>query len=271
MMSICSSIDSLVTPYVDGELTVRERGLVDAHLERCSLCQSRIAAESAVRDLIRARKPDLTLERAPATLQALCGELANRHRGASAARLQVAASGRAPAIAARWSAPWRARMVQRALAASLVLFISGAFLYLATQNSVSLLAAELYADHIKCFTANRLLGTHDTPASVESSMMSTFDWRLHLPEQFEAAGLELVGARRCLYGEGQLAHLMYRVQGRPVSIFMLPKKVRREELVEAFGHEVAIWSSGDRTFVLITRGSRDEVAQMASLVKGALQ
>ena len=64
---------------------------------------------------------------------------------------------------------------------------------------------------------------------------------------------------------------MYRVGGRPVSIYMLPKSVRPEELVEVLGHEVAIWSSGDRTFVLITRGSRSEAARMASFVKGALQ
>ncbi len=102
-------------------------------------------------------------------------------------------------------------------------------------------------------------------------MLSAFGWRLHLPEQFDTSGLELVGARRCLYGEGKVAHLMYRDKGRPVSIYMLPKSVRPEALVEMLGHEVAIWSSGDRTFVLITRGSRDEVAQMASFVKGALQ
>jgi anti-sigma factor RsiW len=102
-------------------------------------------------------------------------------------------------------------------------------------------------------------------------MLSAFGWQLHLPEQFDASGLELVGARRCLLRRGKVAHLMYRDQGRPVSIYMLPKSARSEEFVEILGHEVAIWSSGDRTFVLITRGSRDEVARMATFVKGALQ
>jgi len=122
-----------------------------------------------------------------------------------------------------------------------------------------------------CFAANNVLGTHEPPAAVESSMLSAFGWRLHLPDEFDASGLTLVGARRCLYGEGKVAHLMYRVQGRPVSIYMLPKSVRPDELVEILGHEVAIWSVSDRTFVLITRGSKDEVVRMASFVKGALQ
>jgi hypothetical protein len=64
---------------------------------------------------------------------------------------------------------------------------------------------------------------------------------------------------------------MYRDQGRPMSIYMLPKSVRPEDLVEMLGQQVAIWPSGDRTFVLITSGSREEAQKMASFVKAALQ
>ena len=273
MMSKCTSIDPLVTPYVDGELPAAERTLVDEHLHRCPPCHSRVAAESAVRSLMRARKPGLTAQRASASLRAQCSGLVNGRDDASAVGLRpgVAPSSPTRAIRAWWSAPWHLRVVPLALTASLVLLVGGAFLYLATQYSARLLAAELCADHVTCFAANNVLRTHEAPAAVESSMLSAFGWRLHLPEEFVASGLELVGARRCLYGEGKVAHLMYREQGRPVSIYMLPKSVRPDEVLEVLGHEVAIWSSGDRTFVLITRGSRDEVARMASFVKGALQ
>jgi anti-sigma factor RsiW len=273
MMSKCTSIDPLVTPYVDGELPAAQRTLVDEHLHRCPPCHSRVAAESAVRNLMRARKPGLTALRASVSLHAQCSGLASGKGDASAARLRpgVAPASRAGAIRAWWNAPWHLRVVPLALTASLVLLVGGAFLYLATQYSARLLAAELCADHMTCFAANNVLRTHEAPAAVESSMLSAFGWQLHLPQEFVASGLELVGARRCLYGEGKVAHLMYRDQGRPVSIYMLPKSVRAEELVEVLGHEVAIWSSGDRTFVLITRGSRNEVARMASFVKGALQ
>jgi anti-sigma factor RsiW len=273
MMSKCTSIDPLVTPYVDGELPAAQRTLVDEHLHRCPPCHSRVAAESAVRNLMRARKPGLTALRASVSLHAECSGLASGKGDPSAARLRpgVAPASRAGAIRAWWNAPWHLRVVPLALTASLVLLVGGAFLYLATQYSARLLAAELCADHMTCFAANNVLRTHEAPAAVESSMLSAFGWPLHLPQEFVASGLELVGARRCLYGEGKVAHLMYRDQGRPVSIYMLPKSVRPEELVEVLGHEVAIWSSGDRTFVLITRGSRSEVARMASFVKGALQ
>jgi anti-sigma factor RsiW len=272
-MSKCTSIDPLVTPYVDGELPADERALVDHHLNRCPPCHSRVAAETAVRDLMRARKPGLTAPRASASLRAQCSELVNQRGDASAAALRpgVPRSSAARAIGAWWAAPWRSRVAPLALTASLALLVGGAFLYLLTPYSTRVLAAELCADHMACFAANNLLGTDEAPAAVESAMQSAFGWQLRLPEQFDAAGLELVGGRRCLYGGGKVAHLMYRHQGRPVSIFMLPKSVRREELVEILGHEVAIWASGDRTFVLITRGFREDAARMASLVKGALQ
>jgi hypothetical protein len=159
-----------------------------------------------------------------------------------------------------------------AMTAGLVLLVGGGFLYQATRYSARLLAAELTADHVKCFTANSLLGTDDDRAAVESSMMSAFGWRVHLPEQLDASGYDLIGSRQCLYAEGRVAHLMYRDdRGRPVSIFMLPRRARPEELVEVLGHEAAIWSNGERTFVLVTRGSRAEVQRMASFVKAALQ
>jgi anti-sigma factor RsiW len=282
MMSTCASIDPLVTPYVDGELSEADRSRVDEHLHGCPPCYSRVVAECAVRELVHARKSGLTADRPSANLRSICSELASRrtavehvendresvHAGLADPR-SFSASQR---VRAWWGQPWRTRAVPVALTTSLVMLVSGAFLYQATQYSSQLLAAELAADHVKCFTANSLLRTREEPAAaVESSMASTFGWQLHLPIQFSAAGLELVGARRCLYAEGKVAHLMYRDHGRPVSIFMLPNSARPEELVEVLGHQSAIWSSGDRTFVLVTRGSRDEVQQMASFVKAALK
>jgi anti-sigma factor RsiW len=266
-MSDCTSIDPLVTPYVDGELSAADRTRVDDHLRRCAPCYSRIAAEGAVRDLMRARRSGLSMERASESLRSYCNGLTGQG-GDAAARERDAvrvAAGRTGWLPTRWT------LGPLALAATLVLVVAGAFLSQATRYSSRLLAAELAADHVKCFTANSILGTHDAPAAVESSMLSAFGWQLHLPKQLDASGYELVGARRCLYGEGKVAHLMYRDEGRPVSIFMLPKSMRPEELVEVLGHEAAIWSSGDRTFVLVTRGSRDDVQKMATIVKAALQ
>ena len=258
-MKDCTQLDPLVTPYVDGELAAADRQAVDQHVRVCPPCQARIVVERAIRDLIRAKKPALNGGRAPAGLRARC-------------RAFDALAPRRPGVASPPGITWRARLTPLALAATLVLIIGGAFLYRLTDRSSRVLAAELIADHLKCFgVINGVLGTHDEPAAVERSMASHFDWRMRLPEQPDREGLRLVGARPCLYGEGRVAHIMYRHNGRPVSVFMLPKTTKPDEIVEVMGHEATIWSAGDRTFVLIAREPPAEIARMVSFVQAGLR
>jgi anti-sigma factor (TIGR02949 family) len=251
----CQKIDPLVTPFVDGDITPADRDRVDRHLQACGSCRGRVNAEQAVHALLRARRSALAESGVPPGLRARVESLGE----------------------SRWSAPpagrsWRGRLMPLALAASLVLVVGGAFVYEATARSTSLLAAELTADHLKCFrVVNSVLGTHQEPQAVESSMASGFDWQMHLPEHAEQIGLELVGARPCLYGEGRVAHIMYRHNGHPVSIFMLPRSARDDDLVEVMGHQAAIWSIGNRTFVLVAREPRAEVDRITAFVHSSLR
>ena len=254
----CDRIDPLVTPFVDGDLPDADRRAVEEHLRVCPPCHSRIAAERQVHDLIRTRVPALTQTAAPDALHARCWLLA-RHA-------PHPADG-----AAASAAPLPRRLASYALAASLVLVVGGAFVYQATDQSARVMAAELTADHVKCFAMNGVFGTHQGAAAVESSMSGSFGWSMHLPADPARAGLELVGSRQCLYGEGEIAHIMYRHQGHPVSLFMLPKAARTEELVEVLGHEAKIWCVGDRTFVLVAREPRSEVERMASFVQAGMR
>jgi anti-sigma factor RsiW len=255
-MRNCQSIDPLVTPYVDDEIAGDDRAIVEAHLGVCASCHARVAAEQAIRALIHMRQPALRRE---------CASAALRDRCASGARTTRAAGARP------WTPPWPSRLAPLALAATLVLIVGGAFLYQLTDRSTRVLAAELTADHMKCFAVNRVLGTQESASVVESSMAAGFGWGVELPPRPDRAGLELVGARPCLYAEGRVAHIMYRYRGRPVSVFMLPGTVRPDAVTRVMGHECAIWSSGDRTFVLIAREPRDEVERMASFVQAALR
>jgi anti-sigma factor RsiW len=253
-MPDCHRIDVLVTPYVDGDINDTDRDLVDRHLGLCRPCRGRVHAEQAVHALLRTRRSALGDAAVPPALRARCASL-----GRSSASIL-----RGPT--------WRARAMGFALAAALVLIVAGAFVYEATERSTRVMAAELTADHMKCFHAvNNLLGTHEEPEAVERSMASALDWQMRLPEHSERAGLELVGARRCLYGEGVVAHIMYRHNGNPVSIFMLPGSARPEELIEVMGHRAAVWSVGNRTFVLIAREPPAEVERMTSFVHAALR
>ena len=284
-MRSCESIDLLVTPYIDRELPDDDRQAVDQHLRACPPCYSRVVAEQAVRDLVHARQPELNKKEAPPSLRARCAALT---AGLTAPRdhedvVQPAVIGQvvplplpAKAVQPRSGGPlsgrpgWTARLAPFALAASLVTVVGGAFLYQATKRSTRVMAAELAADHVKCFAMNAALGTRQAPSAVESTMLSSFDWRMHLPADPSRAGLELIGARPCLYGEGKIAHIMYRHQGRPVSLFMLPGTERAQGLVEVLGHEAAIWCVNDRTFVLVSREPKQDVERLAAFVRSSL-
>jgi anti-sigma factor RsiW len=249
----CQRIDSLVTPYVDGNIDETDRDLVDRHLSACRPCRGRVHAERAVHALICTRRSALGGDAVPPALRARCALLGRP----AAPLLRTATRG--------------ARATGFALAAALVLVVAGAFVFEATGRSTRVLAAELTADHMKCFRVlDSGFGAHQGPQAVESAMAS-FGWQMRLPEHADRAGLELVGARRCVYGQGVVAHIMYRHNGTPVSIFMLPNRARPEELIEVMGHQAAIWSVGDRTFVLIARQPRAEVERMTSFVHSALR
>src|SRR5262245_18102265 len=149
-MPDCRSIDPFVTPYVDGELPAGERAQVDEHLRRCPPCHTRVSAERAVRQLVTTQRADLTTVRASASLHASCARLPHQ-----------------PMVPGARNLSWTARLAPFALAASLVLIVPAAFLSQPTVESPRVMAAELAADHMKCFALNAVLGTHQDAASVE--------------------------------------------------------------------------------------------------------
>jgi len=257
-MPDCQRIDALVTPYIDDQLTPADREAVERHVRACPPCYSRVEAERAVHELIHTRRTELSTVCASNMLHMRCAKLARAEAEAAA-----------PAAAGSVGRPrWRASVGSLAVAASLVLVAGGAFVYQMTATSSHVMAAELAADHIKCFALNDVLHTHDAPADVERAMLAGFNWS-SAPAQ--TAGLDLVGSRPCVYGEGKIAHIMYRHNGEPVSLFMLPGTSRDSEVVRTLGHEAAIWCDGKRTYVLVAREPKESVAQMASLVRASMR
>jgi anti-sigma factor RsiW len=261
-MPDCASIDPLITPYIDGDIGAPERLLVDEHVRACAPCHSRVTAERAVHDLVRTRRAELACERASAALRDRCARLRRQSAGSSA--------GGGPAAA------WRAKLAPLAIAASVMAVAGAGSVYLLTERSSKLLAAELTADHVKCFGMNSILRAETDPSAAERTMVSTFGWHMPPSDAAADAGMELLGARVCLYGRGLAAHLMYRHNGQPVSVFMIPKTSRSEAVVDVMGHEAAIWSTGGRTFVLVAREPEDraeangDLSRMTALVQAAL-
>ena len=54
-MRNCDAVEALMTRYVDGEAPEVDRRAVEVHLSTCVPCRTRVAAQVAVRRLVRTR------------------------------------------------------------------------------------------------------------------------------------------------------------------------------------------------------------------------
>jgi anti-sigma factor RsiW len=241
-MPSCREFDALVTPYVDGEATAVERALVESHLASCPPCRHRAAAETAARQTLRAR---LCRPCAPDQLRARCLAAAALEKGSSLFS--------------------RTRLSLRTLsiAAALVITIGGVLLYGLTRFSPTVLAAQLALDHLKCFAIDRPNTAVDA-SSTEQRFEREHGWSVHLP-RVSVVGLQLVGVRQCFCAEGgATAHAMYRLDGRPISLYILPDVSRARASADVFGHDAVIWSRGANAYVLLGKESESTMQQLAA-------
>jgi anti-sigma factor RsiW len=250
-MTLCNQLEPLVTACIDGVATADERQTVTAHLEKCGPCRQRADQEGAVRTLMRTRSQLFRAE-APPGLTERCRALST-----------------SSPVAIERRTKWPLAIGRLPLAAGIVLI--GAAIYALTASSTTTLAAQLTLDHVKCFTLTGDPSAPVQPAVVEAQLQDRYGWTVDVPGDSEANQLRLVGGRRCLYGEGTIAHVLYRHNGAPLSLFMLPEKVRQAEIVEVMGHAAIIWSQNRRTFVLLGSEPRPEMEKIAGYIRAMVK
>jgi hypothetical protein len=235
--SDCRQMEALLPPFVDGEARPAVRAAVEAHLATCAACRSAVAAQREVRALLVRRRAAL-VEPAPT---ALAAEL----------RRVVAARPAAHPARTRWSA--------LAAAAALVLAVTGGFAW-ATGHSSVLLAAQLTLDHIKCFVIDGDdHGQALTAAEGQSHFHQDFGMDVRLPVVAADGRASLVSVRQCLYGEGWIAHALYRVDGQAVSLFVM-NDPHEAAAVDAFGRHAQVITRGATTYVLVAPNGVPQVA-----------
>jgi anti-sigma factor RsiW len=244
-MPSCREVDPLFAPYVDGEATTEQRAIVDAHLRACPKCRHHTALQSAVRDTVRAK---LSRPCAPDVLRMRCRAAARAGTGP-------------------FGTP-RSTIASLLTAAALVFVVGGVLLYAFTGLSPAVLAAQLTLDHMKCFAVHDADAPVDARAS-EERYAREYGGDVHLPRA-TIAGLQLVGMRRCFCGEGVAAHAMYRLRGRPVSLYVIPDAQRERASTDVFGHDAVMWSKGNVTYVLLGREPRETLEALAAAMEAGL-
>jgi anti-sigma factor RsiW len=252
----CREVEDQLASYVDG--AANGNAAIAAHLETCDACRQLAHAQTVARTVLKARAAQLSPIAPPGLRTRLRALMEER-----------ATAGPAPADRI---AEWTGRLTAFAAAAMVVLTLGAVLLPVATIRSTTLLAAQLALDHLKCFTIE---GDADAaPISkeqAETTLNREFDLIVKVPPSLAAEKLELMAVRRCLYGDGRAAHLMYRLDGEPVSLFIVPGLSRPAAELSLFGHEQVVWTQGDRTYMLVARGGAGGLARVASYLRNEAQ
>lgn len=240
--SDCRQMESLLPPFVDGEATARDAVLVEAHLTGCAACRRLAQEQRDVRALLASRRASLCGP-APAGLESRVRQLAGVSAGAA----------------------WWQRLTPLAAAAAVVLAVSGA-IYWGTGQSSVLLAAQLTLDHIKCFMIDGDDHNHPMTADVaQVRLHEAHGLDVQLPAPAAGGAARLVGVRSCLYGEGWVAHVLYRVQGEAVSMFVMPGHDAAAVDVAAFGRHAEVRTQDGVTYVIVAPAQLTGVAAAVGL------
>lgn len=244
MKDTCLEIAPLLAALADNHDPVASDPRVMRHLAECGACQRSLRVQREMRGLLRARAGSLQ-ERAPDALRArVTGDVA-------AAR----------PTARRW-APLR-----MPVAATLLLALLGAGTYGATSASSTVLAAQLTLDHLKCV---RLVspGAVVNPVQAVKEWAQRYEWTPRVPAPPARRKASLVGVRRCLYGHGHLAHLLYAIDGHTVSVFVMPRSEYPAGATPArhdfLGQHAEVWASGQQTFAVVGDVAPEVLASMAA-------
>jgi anti-sigma factor (TIGR02949 family) len=236
----CRDCDALLTPLADGELAPDACAAIEAHLAACPSCRSAFEAETAGRALLRSCADRLTVN-APAALRARVRRALPAERAAARRR-------------------WLLAGAATGVAAVALVAIAGVV------RPVPLFAAQAALDHLKCARLGPQAASSD-PHTIEASWKAWQGWDLHVPTG-TAAGMRLLGYRRCLLTEGRVAHLLYEQGGRTVSLIVLPDGPETAESeLEMFGQDAVLWTSHGLTYALVGPGGRGALTNAAHLLQ----
>lgn len=247
----CDDVREQAGAWIDGEIAPGLVAAMAAHAATCRGCAADIDAQRATRALVGQHAVALR-GTAPAELRAA---VARQVRGLSPA-VVVPFPVPAPAASARGGAlpapprRWSTTIARWSAAAALVLAVGG-IVVVGTFGGNRLFAAQLALDHYKCLLID---GGHPgvSHEALEASWRADRGWDVSVPPSDAAAGVTLIGLRRCIAGEGQMAHVLYEVGGHRLSLFIVPSTVDALAAnLPIMGVDTTSWTHGGRTYALV--------------------
>jgi mycothiol system anti-sigma-R factor len=244
----CREVQSYLHAYLDGEFDEQERVAIATHLHCCGRCRALSSFERALRDKVRRSITDDAP--APAELRARIHD--------ALARLEPQDRGRRAARALRWLIP----------ATAAAMLIVGAVVPKRQEvRPASVLAESTIEWHRRNIPLDV---TASSPETVKGFFSDKVPFAVR-PPVFKVRQVQLVGGRLANLREHTAAYLVYRVDGRRVSVLVfdstaLPDVARKaHEQVHWHrlrGYSVAVFSSGGTGYAVASDIDTDRMVHL---------
>ena len=221
------------------------------NLDDCAHCRERVDAERTARQIVRSQASTL-VRPAPAVLRARCvGAVPS------------------PGTPARWTGVGERvrRWVPLSLAATVLLAVAGVFMAGQQERLEASFAAQLAIDHEKCFAEFGPGQPRLDAAEAEARLAVDYGYDVSVPASSDREQIDLVDVRSCDYDGGRMAHLLYEVEGRPVSVFVDPEAWHAERSLEVVGQQTRFWSDDEAAYVLVCENAAD-MDKVAAYMQG---
>lgn len=242
-MTDCSQIESLLPLFVDGEADAAQARTVEDHLSACPACRDSVASEHAGREMLRTHRMAL-IETAPPGL---------RTRIAALERDSRTPDSLPAVVAAKAGLGWLGRATAATVAAMLVLIVLTLAELVPAPSNV-LFAAQVAVDHVRCLFVGASTFRASGAREMEQEIRTHYGWTVTVPASNPDAHVRLLGVRRCPWGYGPHAHLLYDVAGQPMSFYITPGVEREAAAMDVLGHVERLWSGDGRTYAMVSRG-----------------
>ena len=211
--------------------------------------------EQAVRDLVCSRRQTLR-GCAPPGLQGRC---AQQRRSSKAGSL-----------------PPRRPWVPLSLAASLVM-VTAVFLVFGWGSSVETYAAQLAADHLKCFQFPPDAATPPDVTLLGKTWQATAGWAIKIAASTPSEQLQLLGIRRCGSTRGRVAHVFYKWRGEPLSVYVLNHRfdhapdAAHDHDFNKLGEHTIVWTERERTYAVVASRRLPDLQHAAHYVRRSVE
>jgi anti-sigma factor RsiW len=248
----CDAARRKFFPYLDGELAGEEQTTLETHLSTCPDCQRLIHLERTFRARYLDRlRPDPAPELIRREVSRLLATLPTRQRrvrgwigrrsslarlGIVTAGVMLVLSGGVVGIGARW--PWNGK-----------------------STSLTRLAEASVEQHQKL---TRGLLPYDvgemSPKQMEQWFKGRLDFTANLPD-LPRKNLALLGGRVSYLRDVEVAALHYQLDGKDVSLFVMPFEKYRQlglggkpkfKIVTSQGYDVIVWASHGVAYSLVS-------------------